>query len=131
VAVPLLATAQGRIKARVHVTQVTDPHPHELEARAAATATAAAADLASGPAAAAGGAQPAKKRRKGEPAAAAAAAPAAAAPPRHGHPLDGFRLQQALRCVVLGRLAGGDGHRHGVVELSVRPSHLAAAEKVS
>eukprot|EP00798_Chlamydomonas_sp_ICE-L_P000495 gene495-1901_t len=44
-------------------------------------------------------------------------------------PLDAFAVQQQVECVVLGRLGGGGpwGARHGVVDLSVRPSILKAA----
>lgn len=113
----------GKASGRIHVTEVVDVDVKALLSAAAAAAL----DAAGSSAAAAGGPPAAKKARKGEPAGAAGAAAAAAAVK---NPLDGFRLQQVVEAVVLGRLQGGEGHKRGVMDLSLRPSRLAIARKV-
>ncbi|KAG2498018.1 hypothetical protein HYH03_004276 [Edaphochlamys debaryana] len=124
----------GRVAGRIHVTEVIDVDVKALVAAAAAAASAAVGDSAA--AADAAAPPPKKKARKSEAAAVAAngsaaaeanGSTAAAAPGRS--PLDGFRLQQVVTAVVLGRLQGGDGHKRGVIDLSLRPGRLAIAKK--
>ncbi|KAG2446158.1 hypothetical protein HXX76_000753 [Chlamydomonas incerta] len=113
----------GKAAGRIHVTEVLDV---DVKALLSAAATAALDAVGgAGSAAAAGGPPAAKKARKSEAAAAAAATAAAVSK----NPLDGFRLQQVVEAVVLGRLQGGEGHKRGVMDLSLRPSRLAIARK--
>ncbi|GFR41334.1 hypothetical protein Agub_g2019, partial [Astrephomene gubernaculifera] len=110
----------GKATGRIHVTEVVDVDTKALLAAASAGAVAVDKAAAAAPAA--------KKARKGDKDAAAADAAAAAVLPT-GSPLDGFRLQQVVEAVVLGRLQGAEGHRRGALDLSLRPSRLAVARK--
>ncbi len=109
-------TVGGKVNGRIHVTEVADV---DAKALLAAAAAAGGNDKAAPPAA--------KKARKEAVAAAAGNGAGSAA---GKNPLDGFRLQQTLEAVVLGRLLGGEGHKHGVLDLSLRPSRLHTARKV-
>lgn len=108
-------TVGGKVNGRIHVTEVAD-----VDAKALLAAAAGGVDKTAPPAA--------KKARKEAAAAAVAANGAGGAAGKS--PLDGFRLQQTLEAVVLGRLLGGEGHKHGVLDLSLRPSRLQTARKV-